>query len=95
MIQSLYDTHRMNGNVVIAGVFVESKNGEYENNMKIFHKKYTFPLFKVSKEGSLVKKLAIKYFPTMAVMDANGVFRGLGSTEVVMSIFDDLVESLK
>ena len=85
----------MNGNVVIAGVFVESKNGEYENNMKTFHRKYTFPVFKVSKEDSLVKKLAIKSFPTIAVMDANGVFRGLGSTEVVMNIFDDLVESLK
>lgn len=95
VIQSLYDTHRMNGNVVIAGVFVESKNGEYENNMKTFHRKYTFPVFKVSKEDSLVKKLAIKSFPTIAVMDANGVFRGLGSTEVVMNIFDDLVESLK
>ena len=50
--------------------------------MKTFHRKYTFPVFKVSKEDSLVKKLAIKSFPTIAVMDANGVFRGLGSTEV-------------
>ena len=95
VIQSLYDAHRMNGNVVIAGVFVEGKNGEYENNMKKFHEKYTFPVFRVTKEDPLVTELSIKSFPTIAVMDANGVFRGMGGTEVVVSIFDDLVESLK
>lgn len=95
VIQSLYNTHRMNGNVFIAGVFVESKNGEYENNMKEFHKKYTFPVFRVSKEDSLVKELSIKSFPTVAVMDVNGVFRGLGSTDIAIDIFEEQVESLK
>lgn len=91
VIQSLYDTHRMDNNIFIAGVFVESKKGEYENNMKKFHKKYTFPVFRVSKGDSLVTKLSIRRFPTVAVMDATGVFQGLGSTEVAMNIFDDLV----
>lgn len=95
VIQSLYDTYRMNGNVVIAGVFVESKNGEYENNMKKFHKKYTFPVFKVSKEDSLVKQLSIKSFPTVAVLDANGVFQGLGNTDIAIDIFEEQVEGLK
>lgn len=92
MIQSLYDTHRMNSDVLIAGVFVESKKGEYENNMKKFYKKYTFPVFRVSKGDSLVTELSIKRFPTVTVMDANGVFQGLGSAGVVMNIFDDLVK---
>lgn len=92
VIQNLYDTHRMNSNVFIAGVFVESKKGEYENNMNKFHKKYTFPVFRVSKGDALVTELSIKHFPTVAVMDANGVFRGLGSAEVAMNIFDDLVK---
>lgn len=94
-IQNLYDTYKTNEKIIIAGIFVESKRGEYENNMKEFHKKYTFPVFRVFKREPLVTDLSIKSFPTVAVVDGEGVFRGLGSTGVVMKIFDDLVKSSK
>lgn len=92
MIQDLYDKYRVNENIVIAGIFVEMKEGEYEENMKKFRHKYTFPVFRVSKGDSLVEDLSVKRFPSLAVLDADGAFRGFGNIELIMKIFNNLVE---
>ncbi|RLT81000.1 TlpA family protein disulfide reductase [Bacteroides acidifaciens] len=94
MMQDLYDKYK-NENVFIAGVFVEKKEGEYEENMKKFSCKYTFPIFKVSKDASLVKDLSVKRFPSLAVLDTDGVFRGFGNIEIVIKMFNNMVDTEK
>lgn len=74
---------------------LKKKEGEYEENMKKFSCKYTFPIFKVSKDASLVKDLSVKRFPSLAVLDTDGVFRGFGNIEIVIKMFNNMVDTEK
>lgn len=73
MLQQLYDNYRSRNDVLVAGIFVRFRdNEELEMGKEIMRKEgYTFPVYAVNRNSSLMLHADIRVFPTVLILDRN------------------------
>lgn len=83
MLQEMYDNYRNLNDVLVAGVFVRYRaNEELGTGKDIIRKKgYTFPVYAVHRNSSLVSHADITVFPTVLILDRNKTVLFKGSID--------------
>ena len=90
MLQQLYDNYRSRNDVLVAGIFVRFRdNEELEMGKEMMRKEgYTFPVYAVNRNSSLMLHADIRVFPTVLILDRNKTVLFKGS-------LDEAVEKMK
>lgn len=91
-VQKLYDDMQSNEDIIVAGVYVDYGENEWDDNIRMLHEKYTFPSFKVDGSNSLVSDLPIKMFPTTAIFDSEGKLVYLGNLAGAINMLESIAE---
>lgn len=80
MLQQLHDDYRSRNDVLVASVFVRYRSNEVlETGKDIIRKEgYTFPVYAVHRNSSLMSHADIRGFPTVLILDRNKtvIFKG-------------------
>ena len=83
MFQQLYDNYRDRNDVLVVGVFVRyGANEDLETGKEIIQGEgYTFPVYAVHRNSSLISHADINVFPTVLILDRNKTVLFKGSLD--------------
>ena len=92
MLQQLYDNYQDRNDVLVASVFVRYRAGEeLEAGKDIIREEgYTFPVYAVHRNSSLISHADIEVFPTVLILDRDKTVLFKGSLDKAVEKMETL-----